>query len=123
MKIAIGIIALLLGLFVSVQSFTVSFGSHLLQDEATSQVAAVGIFVGLLYFIGGAFAFGLPVVSMVMFAIAALLGLSAGADGDFSDLSIWGGLALVLAVLSFFAWRSGRKAKQASKAAATGGEV
>lgn len=121
MKIAIGIIAILLSLFVSLQSFTVSFGSHVLQDEATSQVAAVGIFVGLPYFVGGAF--GLPVVSMVMFAIAALLGLSAGADGDFSDLSIWGGIALVLAVLSFFALRSGRKAKQASKAATTGGEA
>jgi hypothetical protein len=116
MKIAIGIIAMLLGLTVLLQSCTVSLGGGLLEDEAVSQAGAVGVFVGFLYFVGGAFAFGLPVVSMVVFVVAAVFGLAAGASGDFSDLTIWGGAAVILSAMSFLAWRSQRKAKHATTA-------
>lgn len=114
MKTAVGIIALILGLLVFLQSCTVTMGSGLAQNEAMGQAGAVGVFVGLAFFIGGAFAFGLPVVSMVVFIIASLLGFAAGASGEFGDLSIWGGAAALLAIMSFFAWRAQRKAKQAA---------
>lgn len=116
MRTAVGIIALILGLMVFLQSCTVTMGSGLAQNEAMGQAGAVGVLVGVAFFIGGAFAFGLPVVSMVVFAVASIMGFSAGADGQFGDLSIWGGAAAILSVMAFFAWRSQRKAKQAATA-------
>ena len=50
-----------------------------------------------------------PMVSVISFAIAAVLGFAAGATTDFSDMSIWGGVAAVLAVMSFFGHRGLKK--------------
>lgn len=113
MRLAVGIIAIMLGLVIVLQSCTVSVGGGLLEDESITQAGAVGVFVGFAFFVGGAFAFALPMVSMVLFVIAALFGFMAGGSGEFSDLSIWGGAALILAVMALFAWRAQRKAKQA----------
>ncbi|WP_105381358.1 hypothetical protein [Neorhizobium alkalisoli] len=111
MKIAIGIISLFLGLLVLLQSCTVRTASHMLGDQATSDAGAVGILVGFLFFVGGAFSFGLPAVAMIVFAVAALLGFAASAAGSFADLTLWAFVALAFAVGSFFIWRSARKAK------------
>ncbi len=113
MKIAIGIISMFLGLLVLLQSCTVGTASHMLGEQATADAGAVGMLVGLLYFIGGAFSFGLPVVAMVVFAIASLLAFAAGASGSFSDMTVWAVVAIILAVGAFFTWRSARKAKAA----------
>ncbi|MBP1885727.1 hypothetical protein [Sinorhizobium mexicanum] len=113
MKIAIGIISIFLGMLVLLQSCTVGTASEMLGDQATSEAGAVGMLVGLLYFVGGAFAFGLPVVTMVALTLAGLLGFAAASSGSFSDLTMWAVVALVLAVGAFFSWRSGRKAKAA----------
>ncbi|RVJ77343.1 hypothetical protein [Sinorhizobium medicae] len=113
MKIAIGIISIFLGLLVLLQSCTVGTASHIMGDQATSEAGAVGILVGLLYFIGGAFAFGLPAVAMVVLAFAGLLGFAAASSESFSDMMVWAVIALILAVGVFFSWRSGRKAKVA----------
>ncbi|MDW9970416.1 hypothetical protein GOB98_10495 [Sinorhizobium meliloti] len=113
MKIAIGIISIFLGLLVLLQSCTVGTASEMLGDQATSEAGALGVLVGLLYFIGGAFAFGLPAVAMVVLALAGLLGFAAASSGSFSDMTMWAVIALILAVGAFFSWRSGRKAKVA----------
>jgi hypothetical protein len=105
MKIATGIIGLMLGILVFMQSCVVATGSSLSEDQSTMQAGSVGILVGLIFFIGGAFAFGLPRVSMVIFTIAGLLAFIASTTGSFGDLSFWGIIALVLAVMSFFAGR------------------
>ena len=105
MKIATGIIGLMLGVLVFMQSCVVATGSSLAEDQSTMQAGSVGILVGLIFFIGGAFAFGLPRAAMVIFAIAGLLALIASTTGSFGDLTIWGVVALVLAVMSFFAGR------------------
>lgn len=120
MKIAVGIIGMIIGLLVFLQSCTVSVGSSLAENEAMGQAGAVGVFIGFAFLIGGAFGFALPVVSMIVFSIAALFGFAAGADGEFADLTYWGGAAAVLATMSFFAWRSQRKAKQAATSANEG---
>ncbi|CDZ44270.1 hypothetical protein [Neorhizobium galegae] len=114
MKIAIGIISMFLGLLVLLQSCTVGTASHMLGEQAAADAGAVGMLVGALYFVGGAFSFGLPVVAMVVFAVASLLALAAGASGNFSDMTVWAVVALILAVGAFFAWRSARKAKVAT---------
>jgi hypothetical protein len=112
MKIAVGIIGMFLGLLVLLQSCTVAAGSGLLQDKATSGAGAIGMLVGVLFFIAGAFSFGLPLVAAVIFAVAGLFAFLAATQGTFGDITIWGVVALVLALMAFFAWRSGRKKKQ-----------
>jgi hypothetical protein len=46
---------------------------------------------------------------MVLFAVAGLLGLGIGATSSFSDLTIWGGLSLVPAGMSWFGSRELRR--------------
>lgn len=108
MNIATGIIGIILGLLVLMQSCAVATGSSLANDQSTFDAGAIGILAGICYFIGGAFAFGLPRVAMVVFGIAAAIAFLAASQGSFQDLSFWGGVALVLAIMAFFA---GRKAK------------
>ncbi len=107
MKIAIGIIGLMLGFLVLLQSCTVGTASHMLGNEAGSDAGALGILAGLLLFIGGAFAFGLPIVSIVTFTLAGLLAFAGSAE--FPDLQVWGFASLGMAAMTFFAWRSGKK--------------
>ena len=107
MKIAIGIIGLTLGLLVLLQSCTVGTASHMIGNEAGGDAGALGILAGLLLFVGGAFAFGLPIVSTVTFTLAGLIAFAGSAE--FPDLQIWGFVSLGMAALGFFAWRSGRK--------------
>lgn len=102
MKIGIGIIALLLGLTAILQSCTVSVGSNLIEDLAMTEAGALGTFVGLLIFMGGAFSFGAPKVAMIIFAIAAVLGFGGATSGAFQDLIVWGFVAAILAVTTFF---------------------
>lgn len=109
MRIAVGIIGIMLGLLVIMQSCTIMVGSDIAGDSVTSESGAVGILIGFLYFVGGAFAFGLPTVSLVMFIIAAVAGFAAASQGVFADLQIWAYGALILAVMSFFALRKARK--------------
>jgi len=111
MKIAIGIISLFLGLLVLLQSCTVGTASHMLGEQATAEAGAIGMLVGILFVFGGAFSFGLPVVSMVVFILAALFALIAATSGSFSDMGVGALIALLLAVGSFFTWRAARKAK------------
>lgn len=107
MKIAVGIIALMLGLLVMLQSCAVGTASHMLGDQTASEAGAMGLIAGLLLFFGGAFAFGLPIVSACLLTLAGLIALLGAAEVP--DLTIWAIMAFVLAVLSFFAWRSGKK--------------
>lgn len=110
MRIAVGILGLMAGLLVILQSCAVSVGSNMVGDAATSDAGAAGLLVGFACFIGGAFAFGLPTVSLVVFALAALAAFAAAASGEFDDLNVWGFGALILAALSFVARRKGQKA-------------
>lgn len=102
MRIATGILGLILGLLVLLQSCAVTTGSAFLEDDATSEAGAIGLFIGLLYFVGGAFAFGLPGVSVIVFGFAGLLGFAAAAQGEFTDLAVWAGAAIILATMAFF---------------------
>ncbi|MBB3953070.1 hypothetical protein [Aureimonas jatrophae] len=107
MRIAVGLISIFLGLLVLVQSCAVATTAGLAQDAATGDAGAVGIVVGLLFFTGGAFSFGLPMVATVVLLLAGLLALLGG--GAFGDLRIWAYVAFGLAGLSLIAWRSARK--------------
>jgi hypothetical protein len=112
MKIATGIIAIMLGLLVLMQSCTIGAGSSLLGDQATADAGAVGIIAGFLLFVGGAFSFGLPMIGGIVFLAAALVAFT-GIE-QFPDLQVWAVMSFILAVMAFFAARSDRKKKNTS---------
>lgn len=110
MKIATGIIAMLLGLIVLLQSCTVGTASHLIGNQASSDAGAAGVGAGFLIFVGGAFAFALPAVSVFIFAAAGLLALTGAAD--FPDLQVWAVFSGILAAMALVGWHSDRKKKR-----------
>lgn len=78
-------------------------------DQDLSAGGAFGILVTLLLLLGGAFAYAIPIVSIVVFAIAGLFALLAGTTG-FSDMVIWAFVAFTLAGMSFFGNREKQRA-------------
>ncbi len=105
MRIAVMIISLFLTLIVGLQSCALFAGGGMIKDQAVSGGGAMGILVALLFVVGGAFAMGMPRVSMVAFFAAALLGIGVGSSGAFPDLTIWGVVALALCAMSYFGSR------------------
>src|SRR5690349_7275028 len=102
MRLAVLIITLCLTAILSLQSCAVSVGDNLLQQRGGG---SVGILMALLFVIGAALVMGLPSVSIAVFAIAGLFGISTGSTTSYTGLTIWGGVALVLAVMSYFGSR------------------
>jgi hypothetical protein len=109
MRLAVLIITLCLTGIVGLQSCTILAGGSLVKDQALSNGGAVGMLIAFLFVLGAAFVMALPRVSMAMFAIAGLAGLIAGNSSNFRDLKIWGGLSLILAVMSWFGSRELRR--------------
>lgn len=107
MRIAVLILGLLLGLLMFLQTLFVYGLSDALNDEASAQASAIGVMMALLWLVACAFVLPFPLVSVVAFAIAGLFGFAA--SGEFPDLAIWGGVSVVLAVMSIFGWRGKRK--------------
>lgn len=112
MRIASGIISLALGLLVFLQSCTVGVGGAAFGEESAAQGGSVGILVALLFVIGGAFAFALPKVAMVVMVLAGIFGIAAGATTTYADIKVWGFIALALAAMNYFGSRK-PKDKQA----------
>ncbi|RWD01423.1 MAG: hypothetical protein EOS58_25440 [Mesorhizobium sp.] len=106
MKIAVGIIGILLGLVSMLQSCAVATGGSLTSNHDLAGAGSVGVLVGLLFFVGGAFAFGLPLVSAIIFVVGSLFAFIAASA--FTDMKIWAIADLILAAMAFFAWRSAR---------------
>lgn len=104
------IVALALMMIVGLQSLVVMAGSSMLEDTATADAAALGVLIALLFLVGVAFAIGLPTVSLESFLLAALIGVLGGTSSSFTDLTYWGVVALILAVLSYFGRREKRRA-------------
>lgn len=115
MRIAILIIGLILMLAVGLQSCAVSVGGSLSDDQPSVEGGALGLLMAFLFLVGGAFALGVPVVSLVTFLLAALIGLLAGSATPFSDLTIWGIVSFALAVLSFFGIREKQRQREGSQ--------
>src|SRR5215211_343390 len=84
-------------------------GLAALQTKAAEQGGPIGLFMAFLFLIGGAFALVFPFVSVHVFFFAGIIGLAPPASPSFGDLTIWGVVSLILAVLSYFGWREKRK--------------
>lgn len=109
------IIALGLMLVVGLQSFAVFVGGSALEDQATSDGGALGIFIALLFLIGAAFVLAFPPIAFIVFTLAGIVGLGGGASTEFTDLTIWGVVSFVLAALSLLAIRGKSKKAQGSR--------
>ncbi len=110
------ILSLILMLLVGFQSCAVSLGDAAIGTKAAEQGGPLGILMALLFLVGGAFALVFPPVSLVSFVLAGLVGVGGGSSTDFTDLTYWGIVSFILAVLSFFGWRE--KKKRAAESAA-----
>lgn len=110
MRIAVLIIGLLLGLLMFLQTFAVYVLSDVADQDKATGAAAIGIVMALMWLVACALVIGFPMVSVVLFALAGLLGLAA--SGEFPDLAYWGGVSFILALMSFFGWRGKRKERR-----------
>jgi hypothetical protein len=90
LRIATTVIALLSMVGLGLQSCAVSVGGTMFAEQGLPEGGAVDLFIGLLFLVGGAFALGFPLVSLISFVAAGLLGLLAGATTPFEDLTFWG---------------------------------
>jgi hypothetical protein len=104
-RIAVTILSLGLMLVIGFQSCAATIGGSMGQDQSTSNAGAMGFVVVFLFLIAGAFAMSFPIVSVVAFLLAGTIALAAGFSSDFADLTIWGFVALGLAVMSYFGHR------------------
>ena len=109
MRLATTIISLVVMLIVGLQSCVAYVGGGATSNQDLSGAGAVGLLVALLFLIGAAFAIGVPIISVGSFGLAALLALAVGFTSGFVDLRIWGFVSLVLAVMSYFGFRSRRR--------------
>ena len=115
-RIATMILSLILMLVVGAQSCAVSVGDAALETKAAEQGGPLGILMALLFLVGGAFALVFPMVSLISFVLAGLVGLGGGSSTSFGDLTFWGIVSLVLAAFSFFGVREKRRQRAESQA-------
>lgn len=103
------ILSLVFMVLVGLQSCAISVGAALSEDENLAGGGAVGILMALLFLLGGAFAVGYPLVSLISFTVAGLFGLAAGTTTEFEDLTVWAIASFFLALLSYFGLREKRR--------------
>lgn len=119
MRVAVLIIALCLAPIIGCQAFTGGVLGSIAGDASFHGLAGVGIIVTFLFIIGAAFAIGVPILSCIIFVLAALIGFGIGSSSIYEDMLIWGGAAAILAVMSLFGWRELRKKRRLSNVAKT----
>ena len=104
MRVATLILALFLMIIIGFQSCAATVGGGL-GDQALGEGGAVGVLVTFLYLIAAAFVLAKPIVSVVVFSLAAVIALMGGTTTPFADLIVWGVVAAALAVMSYFGMR------------------
>jgi len=103
MKIAVGVIGLMFMVLALVQSCVVGVGGSIFGEENLATAGTVGVLSGILFGVGGAFAFKLPKVSIGIFAVITLFTLVTGLTTEYKDMIFYGIVAIVLLVLSILA--------------------
>lgn len=101
MKVAAGVVSLVLGAVILFQSCAVVGLGAIVDPKSTTGMMGAG--VGVLLMVGGAFAFKLPKVAMVFSVLSGLLALMENAD--FKDMRIWAIVCFGIAAMEFFAAR------------------
>jgi len=118
MKVAAGIISLVFALLVFMQSCAVGLGGSALENQATEQAGGIGVMLAFMMIIGGAFAFKLPLVAAILYALGGLVGVAAD-QAAFPDLRVWSIGVLILAGLCFVAFWLERRQKRVQQKGAS----
>ena len=103
-KLVAGILCIVLSAFVILQSCAAGVANTLAENGEVSGTA--GTFVAIMLLAGGIVMIatrkaekkGGSIAALILFVIGGILGLTSA--GSFSDLKIWAGLCLVLAVIN-----------------------
>ena len=106
-KLVLGILTVVLSAFVLFQSCAAGLANSLSENGESGGTG--GLFVALLMLAGGItmiasrknISAGGSIAGMVLFIIAALIGFVSA--GSYSDLKIWAGLCVILAVINLVA--------------------
>ncbi len=117
MRVAVLVLSLFLMVVILFQSCAAgavgalnsAIGKDAAETAQFSQGGAVGFVVAFLFLVGGAFAIGVPLISFVVFLIAAALAFGAARTTAFKDLEVWSWVSVVLAAFSFWGWRGKRR--------------
>lgn len=110
MRVAVLILGLVLGAVMLFQSVLVAGFSGIAGQEATNTASGGGIIMALLWLIGVALVIPVPLVSVIAFVLAGLIGFASAAN--FPDLAAWGGVSIVLAALSQIGWFTKRRGER-----------
>lgn len=81
-------------------------GGGITENKELAGSGAAGVLIAFLYILGSAFALGIPILSTIVFALAAGIGLFAGANSEFKDMTVWAYISSALAVMSFLGSRT-----------------
>ena len=108
MRIAVLILGLVLGVAMFFQTWLVYALSGLSsKPNEIGTSATMGLLMAILWLIGVAAVIGAPLVSVIAFAFAGVIGIAMSAN--FPDLAVWGAVSFILAVLSLIGWRQKRR--------------
>lgn len=106
-KLVFGILMIVLSVFIALQSMVAGLGNSLTSNHEHG--GSAGILVAILYLAAGivylatksAKKLGGDIANFILLALAWLLGTSNA--GSYSDLTVWGWLALIIGIL-FLIW-------------------
>ncbi|RQD74205.1 MAG: hypothetical protein D5R97_08175 [Candidatus Syntrophonatronum acetioxidans] len=104
MRIAIMVICLGLFLVVGFQGCIAMTGGVALAEEGAEMAGSMGILLSLLFLVAGGFALKKPMVTAIVLVIGGILALFTGGE-HYGDLPIWGGIAIILGVVSFISYK------------------
>ncbi len=113
MRIAVLILGLILGGLMFMHTAMLgslagaAAGAGATQAKAITWSGFAGVIMALIWLVAVALVFPVPIVSVVLFVFAGIIGFAASAN--FPDIAIWAVVSLALAVFSFFAWIGKRK--------------
>ncbi len=113
MRIGITIISIVLSVFALFEAWGVYVEGTLTNVKDARLAAAVGGTVAFGLLVGGAFAIGLPMVSLVIFTVVGAFALaSVRMYPFFPDLLVWGWVCIALAAMATYGWWEKRRAEK-----------
>jgi hypothetical protein len=107
LRVTILVLGVLAGLFMIQQVYMLASLASVFAPG--SPLATASMLVAFAWIVALACVWAVPGVAALVFVLAALGAFVIGAGSIFRDMTVWGVVALVLALLCLVAWRRGRR--------------